>query len=180
MLRTWLVVAVLVPSKALRYSQEFLGDLTPHWRSRFDLPQALQLENIGAGTAARTYLQVIATMIATFGHSQGQILWLKQKRSCWVGQPVEPRINKHRQLRQYQQLRYNLQTNALLHTPDRDVQPAPAIVSGAPLDTNTIAAIVTGKPIVGTVSPLKASCLDMLCNFHICLVAASTQQKLQA
>ena len=119
-------------------------------------------------------------MTATSRHSQGQVVWLKQQCSCWVGQPVEPRSNKHRQLRQYQQPRYNLQTIALLHTPDRDVQPAPAIVSGAPLDTNTIAAIVTGKPIVGTVSPLKASCLDMLCNFHICLVAASTQQKLQA
>lgn len=105
-------------------------------------------------------------MLATCCHPQRQVLWLKQQRSCWVGQPVEPRSNKHRQLRQYQQPCYKLQTNAQPHIPDHDVQPAQAIVSGAPLHTNTVAAIVTGTLIVGTVSPLKALCLDMLGYFH--------------
>lgn len=78
-------------------------------------------------------------------HPQKQLAWLKQQCTCWVGQPVKPRSNKHSQLRQFWQQRYSLHTNALLHTANRDVQPALAIDSGAPLDTNTIAAIVTGK-----------------------------------
>ena len=119
-------------------------------------------------------------MISSPCHPQGQIAWPKQQSSCWVGQPVEPRSNKHRQLKQYQQPRYSLQANALLHTADRDVQPAPAVHPGPPLDTNTIAAIVTGKLKVELYHHSRLRVLLCFGTFTLGFVAAFAQRNLQA
>lgn len=104
------------------------------------------------------FLTVAVTMIASSCHPHGQMVWLKQQRRCWVGQHVEPRSNKHKQLRQCQRPHCSLKANALLHT--ADVQSTLANDSGTPLDTDTIAAIVTGMPHCITVASLKAFCLN--------------------
>lgn len=88
-------------------------------------------------------------MLASSCHPQRHILRVKHKDTCcWVGQPVDARPHKHRQLRQCQQPHYSSNTYALLRTAELVAKPAPAMTSGPPLDTDTIAAIVTGKLLV--------------------------------